>query len=84
MAKVHRFQGTLRDQHTTQDGCEYLRISLQHPDSGGQLLDAEFIFLPGEARRMQKFSLFPFVSVSQSWQCLHVALQQLRLWWPAA
>ena len=53
MARVHRFQGTLRDQHTTQDGCEYLRISLQQPDSGGQLLDAEFIFLPGEVSLMR-------------------------------
>ena len=51
-----RFLGEIRQQYTTPDGCEYLRIALgppgespESPSSPLGLIDAEFLFLPGAA-----------------------------------
>ena len=44
-----RFKGVLRDRHTTQDGCEYVRITLEPTGSSFALnvIDAEFLFPSG-------------------------------------
>lgn len=48
-----RFQGQLRDRHTTAEGCEYVRIALvptngSSQQSSANVIDAEFIFVSGK------------------------------------
>lgn len=50
-AKTFRFDGVLADQHTAEDGSQYLHLTFNRGKESGAIIDAEFLLLTGETRR---------------------------------
>lgn len=45
--KSFRFDGVLADQHTTEDGSQYLHLTFNRGNESGAVIDAEFLLLTG-------------------------------------
>ena len=48
-SKSFRLDGVLADQHTTEDGSQYLHLTFNQGKEPGAVIDAEFLFLTGDA-----------------------------------
>ena len=50
--KTFRFDGVMADQHTAEDGSQYLHLTFNRGKESGAIIDAEFLFLTGTSFRL--------------------------------
>jgi len=50
--KTFRFDGVLADQHTAEDGSQYLHLTFNRGKESAAIIDAEFLFLTGTSFRL--------------------------------